>query len=550
MFPDHGNSSEPTKPTINPSFLSMRPSDMFKMMSGLGTSNREEQKFLTLDGAVPESLSRTGTNHGVESPTELRPVIPDWEPVSISSRVIPMKPTTSTLCPKLGPPVKTVIPVPQCKQADYSSYNSAFFLTKTDNKEEPNIRPHSEAVAPAPRYSRSDVSTLDGTLPLNLPAPQYRGIDIFTSNGTFSRKPIDRESGQLLEALPSVPKLKGSEFAALDGMLPWKTSGCPADFKPRYSVKEVKSILQNKVTGTTSKETLAKNIKTGFAVTTTSKNAKEVPSTQKASSMKPTPSTFDDSLQSQMQTIAPASSRGEDISTLAITPPVEAARLGLNINPACSLETTKSTSPSRGGPGYSFTQESRFPVLSKTNTKGGNTKIPSVQILSNDPKIERLKNMTSQRRDYLSYKEVPTVTPTPTALPSVQSAILPAQNGMHRESGHREDPFGKIDPIVKQPVISQMIKLEAITKTRNPPKSLLPTLPNDGESDPDASSSDEDEAKAEEAGPLDDAVLISSKPYVKRITARRRMRQGEFSKWFVRVIRKSNKRLNMSTNAH
>lgn len=512
----------------------MKPLDMFKTMGELGAqtqfSNKVELKFSTSNETVPKKHPETNYEPFPEFATL---VIPKWQKeIPTLDGAAPRNTTMSGAKLKRNPSVGAVLPAPQYKPADYGAYSSAASLSKVDSLEGLRSGARAETVAPAPRYSRKDAGTLDGTLPLNLPAPQYKRIEIVTSNGTFSKKLINSDFGSddtSLAALSSAPKLKGDGFARLDEMLPWKTVKPIADLKPRPSVgivprhqlvetskpMEIKAGSGSQPRGFMDVEIMAP---------TPQENTEEVLRTNRTISKKLPISR----LEPYMQITAPT----PQVGTSSLTP-MKNTRSGLDVSPGDSLTTVKSTGPAKGGAGYSFTQATRFPVIKKTDSKGWRgSEVPSVHINTSDPKIERLKSIASQRRDYLSYKKIPVVKPI---APPIQSATAPIQNGTRKE-----DPFSKVNPIVKPSIKSPKIILSTISKSRNITASSLPTLPDDVEpeaSDPDTfSSSDEGVEEVKEAGPLDDVTLVSSKPFVKRITARRRMRQGEFSKWFVKTL--------------
>lgn len=546
ISPSYGTSPGPSKPKIDANFLSMAPSDMFKMMSVLGTqtqpSGRVETKLPASNGKIPKQPPGDGFGPNTEPrpPAKFAALsTPQWrEGISKSEEIIPERVTALTVNPK--PATEAVALAPRYGRVDYGSKPP---LAKANSKADLRPRLLVETIAPAPRYSRKDISTLDGILPLNLPTPHYKGFAIQTSSGTFSRKStingLEIRNHRSQEAVPPAPQVKGGSFSALDATPPWSTLGTtnlkpkpPTETIPKLKIADITPSKETPTKKTFSSELQPKSAPHAEAVTPPAaphrdRNPRSTGSPFKKFSMLD----FGDNLEPGTQIPAPASQqKAETVPEANGTPSKKLTRSGLNISPTSSPGVAESARLAKGGSGYSFAQGSRFTAATKVSSKAKERTVePAILkpgIVTGNPKIDRLKQMTSQRKDYMTYEENYVVKPI---APSFQAEILSAQN---REHEHKEDLFTKVNPIMKLPVAPRKIKSGENVKSRNITNTSLPTLPDDAEeSDISRSSSGEEGEQIKGTGPSDDFGLVSSKPWVKRLTARRRMRQGEFSKW-------------------
>lgn len=528
ISPNHGTSPVPSGAKIKANFLSMKPSDMFKMMGALGTqtqsSNRVETKLPAPTGIIPKQLLGDDFNPGIEPKTLAESVIiakSQWlGGVPKSEETTSKRITAPTI--NLNPTVEVTVLAPQCTEIQhYNTYSSTSPLNKAGSRS----RFFEEAIPPAPRYSRKVISTLDGALPLNLPAPHYREFEVQTSRGTFSRKPTsygpEIKSYCSMKVVSPTPQKEAS--SPLDN---WNTSGATAspstETIPKLKVADIpllKGTLTKQASSSGFQPKGAPDVEVVTLPAILYRN--ETPASTRPLFEKPSLFGFDDNL--RPAPVAPLKrtdrlkkSNGKLLKKLT--------RSGLDKSPTGSLEVEKPIKSAKGHSSYTFAQDSLFPAVAnvgKIEERVVESAILKSGIVTSNPE---LKQMTSKRKDYMTYEEKSTATAI-TAL--FQANIVSAQN---QEPKHRKDPFAKANPILKLSAAPLEIKSSENAKTQNVSNDSLSTLSGDEESDLSHSSSDEGE-RAEEIQPFDDVALISSKPWVKRITARRRMRQGEFSKW-------------------
>lgn len=487
----------PNKPKVKSNFLFMKPSDMFKMMSVLDTqtqlSNRAETNLHSSNGTIPEQLHEDNFGFNTEPGPELTadPATAQWqEGVRISEETIPKRVTVGLK--------QTAV---QSTRAHHSSTSP---LTKAELK-------HPEAI----RYSRKDISSLDGTFPLDLHPPDYKGFEIQASNGIFSRKATsygpEIMPHRSTKAVSPAFWAKEPLIPAWDGMLSWNISGTTTNPKPTPSAPKLKvedippsgETLPKKAfsSGSQLRSVPATEVVTPSAILGSNK----VPALAGSIFRKPS---LGSNLEPEMQIPKPFSP--PEKTKFNETSTKNPNRSDPNISPGITEK------PARGGSGYSFIKGSRFPAVTKVGKVKVKTLEPAIlkPVVTNNPEFDSQERMASWRKDETnSVKAI---------APSFQVETISAQNRT------REDPSTKVNPIVG---VSPEIKSSESTKAQNRPNTSLPTLPYDvEESDLSRSSSDEGE-QVKEATSFEDVTLVISKPWVKRITARRRMRQGEFSKW-------------------
>lgn len=491
ISPNHGRLAVPSKSN----FLFMKPSDMFKMMGVLGTQtqlgNRAETKLHSSNGTIPEQLHETNFSFNTEPDSELpaEPTTAQWqEGVRISEETIPKRVNPTAV---------------QSTRADHSSTSP---LTRVELG-------RLEAI----RYSRKDIPSLDGTFPLDLP-PNYKGFEIQTLRGSFSGEATgcgpEITTHRSTKAVSPAPRAKEPFIPAWDGVLSWNTSGATTNPKPTPSVPKFK-VADIPPSG----ETLTKK---PFS------SGSQLKSVQTAELA--TPPTILDSNKvsaSAESLFSLGTNLGPEAQIPKPVPPLKRVQKVTKFNETSAKNSNRSDhdispdiveKPARGGSGYSFVKGSRFPAVSKVGKIKVKTLEPAIlkPVVTNNPEFDSQERMASWRKDYEtnSVKAI---------APSFQVEIMSAQNRA------REDLFTKANPIVG---LSPEIKSSKSTEARNRSNTSLPTLPYEvEESDLSRSSSDEEGEQVKEATSFEDVVLVSSKPWVKRITARRRMRQGEFSKW-------------------
>lgn len=528
---NHGTLPGPSKATIKANFLSMKPSDMFRMMGVLGTQTQPSSRVQT------EPPPPTSDLPGYNLDFDVKPEpLGEFATIAKSQWQVGAPGSEEAIPKRIAVPVNLkpveVVLAPQYTGVDYSTYSSISPLTKV------GIMTGLPEEAPAPRYSRTDTSTLDGSLPLNLPTPHYKGFEIQTSSGKFSRKVTSYEPEIKTYSSPKVvlpvPRANEVSFSALDGMLSWNTSRATAS-------PSAGTIPKPKVTNIPpSKGTFIKKVSSsGFQM-------KGVPDTKVVTppaalyrdgtpgstippSKKPAILGFGDNLEPDMQIPAPVTSRkkAEKVTKSGGNFPKELTGSGPDISSASSLEIITPTASASRSTGYSFLQDSLSQVVTKVGSKfkvkegAVEPAILKPGIVTNNPKINRLEQMVYQCKNYITYEEKFAVS-TP-----FQANIVSSQDRAHQERGRKVDPFARVKPIAKLSIPTPKVGVSGNAKFRNASNNTLPALSDAEESDPSHSSSDE----AEEIRLSDDVTLISSKPWVKRITARRRIRQGEFSKW-------------------
>lgn len=488
ISPNHGKLAVPSKSN----FLSMKPSDMFKMMGVLGTQtqlgNRAETKLHSSNGTIPEQLHETNFSFNTEPDPELptEPTTAQWrEGVHISEETIPKRVTVGLK--------------PTAVQSTKAGHSSTSPLNRVELR-------HLEAI----RYSKKDISSLDGTFPLDLP-PNYKGFEIQTLSGSFSGEATgcgpEITTHRSTKAVSPAPRAKEPFIPAWDGVLSWNTSRTTTNPKPTPSVPKLK-VADIPPSG----ETLPKK---AFS------SGSQLKSVQTA-----TPPTILDSNKisaSAKSLFSLGTNLGPEVQIPKPAPPKRAQKV-TKFNETSTKNPDRSDhdispdiveKPARGGSGYSFVKGSRFLAVSKV----GKVKVEALEpailkpVVTNNPEFDSQERMASWRKDYEtnSVKAI---------APSFQVEIMSAQNRT------REDPFTKVNPIVG---LSPEIKSSESTEARNRSNTSLPYEVE--ESDLSRSSSDEEGEQVKEATSFEDVVLVSSKPWVKRITARRRMRQDEFSKW-------------------
>lgn len=530
ISPNHGTLSGPSKAKIKANFLSMKPSDMFKTMGVLGTQTQSGNRIQTEPPAPARDLPGYNFESDIKSEplaefatiakSQLQGRAPESKEAILKRIAVP------TI--NLKPVVEVVVLAPQDAGVNYCTSSSISPLTGAGL-----MTGLSEgATAPAPRYSRKNTSTLDGSLPLNLPTPYYKGFEIQTSSGTFSRKAAGHEpeikTYSSPKVVPPAPREKEVPFSALDGTLSRKTSratiSSSAGTIPRRtfigkvsgSGFQVRGVPDAKVA--TPPAILYRN---GAPVST-------IPLFKKPSILE-----FGDNLEPNMQILAPVISRkkAEKVTNSAGNFPKELARSSPDVTSASSLEITMPIASASRGTSYSSLQDPPSQVITKVGSKvkvkerAVEPTILKSGTATNNPGINGLEQITYQCKDYITYEEK--FAANTVATPS-QANILSSQDRVHRER-ERKDPFTRVNLIAKLSTTSPKIEMGGGVKFRNASNNTLPTLSDDAE-ESDLSHSSSDGAK--EIMPSDDVTLISSKPWVKRITARRRMRQGEFSKWW------------------
>lgn len=496
ISPNHGKLTVPSNPKVKSNFLSMKPSDMFKMIGVLGTQtqlgNRAETRLRSSNGNIPEQLHEANFSFNTEPEPELpaEPATAQWrEGVRISEETIPKRVTVG-----LKP---TAV---QSTRAGTSP------LTRVELR-------HLEAI----QYSRKDVSSLDGTFPLDLP-PNYKGFEIQTLSGSFSGEVTDCgpeiTTHRSTKAVSPAPRAKEPFIPAWDGMLS-STNPKPTPSVPKLKVADIPP----------SRETLPKKaFSSGFQLQSVQATEFVTPPTIIDSNKV---SASAESLFKKPAIPSLGINLGPEVQIPKPVPPPKRAQKVTKFNETSTKNPNRSDrdispdiveKPARGGSGYSFVKGSRFPAVAKVGKVNVKTLEPAIlkPVVTNNPEFDSQERMASWRKDYEtnSVKAI---------APSFQVEIMLVQNRT------REDPFTKVNPIVG---LSAEIKSSESTEARNISNTSLPTLPYEvEESDLSRSSSDEEGERVKEATPFEDVALVSSKPWVKRITARRRMRQGEFLKW-------------------
>lgn len=326
---------------------------------------------------------------------------------------------------------------------------------------------------PTPWYRRNDISTLDTTFPLNVSTPKLKGSVIQTSRGTSSRKVTGYGVETTADFPPTAvflaPGTKEPLSPALDGMLSWNTSKTTA--APKREATDI----------SLSRETF----------------------TQKALSSGSQWRSITDA-----EVVVPTAILHSNISVFGNNPVFS---FGANLEPDIQIPEPTSPrkkahrvtkSPNRSD--FHITLASSMGMLEPAIIEPGS--------VTDNPKIERLKKIPPWCKGCEENSTVRDIAP------SIQVEIVSPQN----LSLERKNTFTKeVNPVVKQ---FAEIKSDESAKTQQ--VSLLPDTVE--ETDSSRSSSGEE---GEQVPSFEDVTLVSSKPWVKRITARRRMRQGEFSKW-------------------
>lgn len=446
------------------------------MMDTLSTQNQKpETKVIPTSGLLPQKVSRFGLS--VKSGTSLEPVAP----TPGRKRMDASKPAgtvlTSNYNIKLEPYVKAVTPASQYKREDSANCIPEPSLAKAESKDDRKHDPFAMLMAPATWYKGKEILSY-GTPPISNP-----------------RRILEHREG----VAPLTPNYKG-EAPTLDWSIS-TTAGSYSELITPAAQQEVEDILALK--------TFSKTSGPEFQFQNTANPKVSVSTSQYngatgALSTKDTVPSFDDSFENL------ASSPLHREEKEPESHPQRIPRSGLDIKPGSS----PGAGPVRGSSGYSFVTGSRFAIVAKTE--------------SNDEKHCMESSGCKSRMTIPSHSSSGTNVKR-LAASLVRSGAVPA---ISPSIEHIIQPSVKEAPAV---VLLQMTPEARIAETRNNMDQIMPNLPDDEESDHDISSNDESKEEEgdelREVGNLDDIALVGSKPFNKRITARRRIRQGEFSKW-------------------
>lgn len=359
--------------------------------------------------------------------------------------------------------------VSQYAEVEYSSGRP---LTKAD------LMPR-EHIQPALCNSRNDISTLDRTLPL-----------IQTSGGTSSRETTSYGVETTTDL--SAPRTREHSSPALGGMLSWNTSNTTPN-------------------------------------TSTSTKPQPTPPKRAAADISLSGGTL-------MKGALSLGSQWEGIPDIEIMAPTilhnnlsPLFSFGAYLGPGVQIPKKATRSPNRsdlhislasamGGSGYSFTKGSQFLGVTKVGSfkeRMLEQAIPEPGSVTDNPKIESLKQISSGRQ---GCKEDPAVRGI---APSIQAEIISPQN---------PSPKRKKDTFTKE--VNPVAKLFTIKSNESSKPQYISSLPDVvEETDSSRSSSDDERERVKGVPSFEDVALVGSRPWVRRITARRRMRQGEFSKW-------------------
>lgn len=459
-------------------------------------SNRAQTKPPSSSVTVPEQLHRVNFDQDTEPEALAECVVPHWRERVAKSGAVNSK--SVAVSPQ---PTDIVL-----KYAEVE-YSSGILRTKADLM----AREHEE---PAPWYSRNDISILDRSLPLNLSTPKLEGSWMQASSGTSSRKTTDYSVESTNYHSPTVLFLaagtKETWSPAVGEMCSWNTSKTVANTKlqlsgPKREAADISSARKALLKEDLSSGSQWESIPDEQVVAPPAILHRNISLVSVESVLKNTPVfSFGANLEPHIQISEHADPR-KKVQKVTKIP----NRSDLHISLASSMR----------GSGYSFTKNPQFSVVNMVGSFEQKILEPAIlepSSVTSNPKIRSLKRIPSWRKGCEGNSDVRAIAS------SIQAEIISPQ----------KPSLQRTDNTFTQEV-NPVVKLAEIKSDKNAKTQDISSLPGAvEETDFSRSSSDEEGGEqVKEVPPFEDVTLISSNPWVKRITARRRMRQGEFSKW-------------------
>jgi hypothetical protein len=491
MFAHDNPSLEQTEPKKNVDFLSLKPLDMFKIMSTMSSQNLHDQGAVSTSGPFPQKLR--GLDVGSRGSVKVS--IPNGSETPIN--VAPTR-ACDTLC-----------------DSELESGINDIFTNTQNNK------------VLSPEYCDSTSSRINH------------------KTGHSKRSPQPSSKGRFLASNRIGPSI-----------IPTPDLNFPSrqDIKRSYNPQnEVKSPISSFGTASTSGSyVIPKNPVIMNPYPQTSNyfaekapaselhleiNQKETQSLVQPSQQRGPSSTFN------QKEAAPIS-----LSVLKCRPETKVFPRQSSAPPAkelsgsgldSGLDGEKNISSEVGGPvlggaGYSFVTESRFAAIAQKVSKGSNNgAVSSKDIATETPNQDRSKlSHDSSPKEMLQEQQSTEHLIQPREVPNIDiSGNLHFKN----HSGIEEGSSISMSTTASGSGFGEPLGFKEAAGQSLPDSLDIVDEDSNRTSSGGDKNENEENAEIQALGNLNDIVLVSHKPYTKRVTARRRMRQGEFAKWLVKL---------------
>lgn len=497
MFAHDNPSLEQTKSKKNVDFLSLKPLDMFKIMGTLSSQNPHDRGAVSTSGPFPQKLC----GFDVGSRGSVKDSIPNGSETPL--KIAPTR-ACDTLCDsELESGIKDIFA---------NTQNNTVLSPEYCDSTSSRINLHDEGNHKTGHPKRS---------------PQSGSKDRFLASNRIGPSIIPTSGLNL----PSRQDIESSYTPKNEVKTPISSFGTVST--SGFYVIPKTPVVMNLYTQTSDRfaeKVLSSDLHLEI-------NQKEIQSlVQPSQHREPSPA-------SNHKETAPIS-----LSVLKCRPEAKAFPRQTSAPPAKELsgswldsgsDGVKTISSEVGGPvlgsaGYSFVTESRFATISQKLSKGSNNGavIPK-DIATETPNQDRPKlSHDTSPKEMLQEQQSTEHLIQPREVPNIDISGNPR---FKNYSGTEEGA-----PISMSTTASGSGFGNPLGFKEAPGQSVADSLDIvDDDSNRTSSGGDKNEneenAEIQALGNLKDIVLVSHKPYTKRITARRRIRQGEFAKWLVKL---------------